>query len=103
MKAVIKTGGKQYIVAENDVIYVEKIKDTNENDEIKFDDVFLTYDENIVNLGNPVVEKGEVKGLILEVKKGKKLTIRKYKNKTRYHKKIGHRQIKAKVKILSIK
>lgn len=103
MKAVIKTGGKQYIVAENDVIYVEKIKNSNEKEEIAFDNVLLTYDQDAVNLGKPTVGKGEVKGLILEVKKGKKLTIRKYKNKTRYHKKIGHRQIQAKIKILSIK
>ncbi len=103
MKAVIKTGGKQYLVSKDDVLSIEKIKDAKENDEIIFDNVLLTYNDDKINLGNPIAEKAEVKAKILEIKKGKKLTIRKYKNKTRYHKKIGHRQIKAKVQILSIK
>ena len=103
MKAVIKTGGKQYLISPDDVISIEKIKNLNANDEINFENVLLTFDDQNVNIGKPNLEKSEVKGIILEVKKGKKTTIRKYKNKTRYHKKIGHRQIKAKVKILSIK
>lgn len=102
MKAIIKTGGKQYIVGEGDVLKIEKIKDVNENDEITFDQVLLTFNNDDVKVGDPIVKNATVKGLVTEIKKDKKVTIHKYKNKTRYRKAIGHRQIKAKVKITSI-
>jgi large subunit ribosomal protein L21 len=102
MKAIIKTGGKQYIVSKDDVIKIEKIKNVNENDEITFDNVLLAFDKDNVKVGTPTVKDVAVKGIVTEIKKDKKVTIRKYKNKTRYRKTIGHRQIKAKVKITSI-
>ncbi len=102
MKAIIKTGGKQYIISEGDTISIEKIKDVNVNDEISFDQVLLTYNNGDVNVGTPVVANAQVKGKVLEIKKGKKVTIHKFKNKVRYRKAIGHRQIKAKVQITTI-
>jgi large subunit ribosomal protein L21 len=102
MKAIIKTGGKQYIVSEGDTISIEKIKDVNVNDEISFDQILLTFNNGDVNIGNPVVANAQVKGKVLEIKKGKKVTLHKFKNKVRYRKTIGHRQIKAKVQITTI-
>jgi large subunit ribosomal protein L21 len=102
MKAIIKTGGKQYIVGEGDILKIEKIKNINENDEITFDQVLLTFNNDDIKVGNPIVKDAIVKGIVSEIKKDKKVTIHKYKNKTRYRKAIGHRQIKAKVKITSI-
>ena len=102
MKAIIKTGGKQYIVSEGNTISIEKIKDVNVNDEISFDQILLTFNNGDVNIGNPVVANAQVKGKVLEIKKGKKVTLHKFKNKVRYRKTIGHRQIKAKVQITTI-
>jgi large subunit ribosomal protein L21 len=102
MKAIIKTGGKQYIVSEGQTIKVEKIKDVEANDEITLDEVLMTFNNDDVRVGNPIVKGAVVKGTVLEVKKDRKVIIRKYKNKTRYRKTIGHRQIKAAIKITSI-
>ena len=102
MKAVIKTGGKQYIVEPNQILTIEKIKDVNINDKIELKDIFLTFEGDDVNIGDPVVKTAKVSATVLDIKKGKKVTIDKYKNKTRYHKRIGHRQIGAKIQINSI-
>lgn len=102
MKAIIKTGGKQYIVEEKQVLTIEKIKDVNINDQIELKDIFLTYEGSDVKIGDPIVKGAKVVATVLDIKKGKKVTIDKYKNKTRYHKRIGHRQIGAKIQITSI-
>ncbi len=102
MKAIIKTGGKQYIVSEGQTLKVEKIKEANVGDEIAVGEVLLTYNNKDIKVGTPIVEGAVVKGTVLEVKKDRKIVIRKYKNKTRYRKTIGHRQIKATIKITSI-
>ena len=72
MKAIIKTGGKQYIVNEGDILKIEKIKNVNENDEIIFDQVLLTYNNDDVKIGDPIVKNTTVKGKVLEIKKDKK-------------------------------
>jgi len=102
MKAIIKTGGKQYIVSEGQTIKVEKIKDVNVNDEITLDEVLMTFNNEDVRVGDPIVKGAIVKGIVTDIKKDRKVMIRKYKNKTRYRKTIGHRQIKAAIKITSI-
>ncbi len=102
MKAIIKTGGKQYLVKEGDTISVEKLQNVNENDEISFDQILLISNNDDVKIGTPTLKEASVKAKVIETKKGKKVTIHKYKNKTRYRKTIGHRQIKTKVKITSI-
>ena len=93
MIAVIKTGGKQYKVKEKDVIKVEKLG-KKEGSEVIFKNVLLISDEagKKVTLGTPLVKGAQVTAKVLEEKKDKKITVIKYKPKTRYHRKKGHRQ-----------
>lgn len=97
--AIIKTGGKQYLVKEKDVITIEKLKgDAGEN--VAFD-TLATFDGDSVNVGSPVLGQG-VKGEIVSTEKADKVSVIKYKNKTRYRRNVGHRQIQTKVKITAI-
>ena len=98
MKAVIKTGGKQYYVSEKDVIYVEKI-DANEGDKVEFTDVLMV--DNMV--GTPYIDGAKVTGTVLKNGKQKKIVVYKYNPKKKYRKKQGHRQPYTKVEIKSIK
>ena len=98
MKAVIKTGGKQYLVSEGSVIFVEKLN-ANEGDKVVFDKVLMA--NGVV--GNPYVSS-KVEGVILKQGKQKKLTIFRYKpNKRSTRVKKGHRQPYTKVEIKKIK
>ncbi len=98
MHAVIKTGGKQYIVKKGDILKIEKI-DKKVGSKINFKDVLLYFDEKTQKIGNPQVTGAKVEGEILEQGRDKKVSIIKYKSKTRYHRKKGHRQAYSKVKI----
>jgi large subunit ribosomal protein L21 len=98
-QAVIKTGGKQYIVQEGDALTVERLPG-QKGDTTSFSDVLLVADgEGAVSLGTPMLRGAVVEGEIIEQGKGKKVTVVKYKPKIRYHKKRGHRQHYTKVKI----
>lgn len=98
MKAVIKTGGKQYVVSEGDFIYVEKL-DGKEKDKVVFDEV-LMIDSKI---GNPILANASVEGVIVKQGKQKKIRIFKYKQKDRSNRKTqGHRQPYTKVEIKKI-
>jgi len=98
MKAVIKTGGKQYLVEEGSIIYVEKLNG-KVDDEVTFDEV-LMLDKKI---GNPTIDGAKVLGKILKHGKGEKIKIFKYKpNTTSTRKKQGHRQPYTKVEIKKI-
>ena len=98
MNAVIKTGGKQYLVSEGSVIFVEKLAG-NEGDKVVFDKVLMA--NGVV--GNPYVSS-KVEGVILKQGKQKKLTIFRYKpNKRSTRVKKGHRQPYTKVEIKKIK
>lgn len=101
MYAVIETGGKQYKVSEGDVITVEKLK-LSEGDTVEFDRVLAVSGENGVKIGTPVVENAKVSGSVLEIGKGEKVIIFKYRAKKDYRKKQGHRQPYTKVKIEKI-
>jgi large subunit ribosomal protein L21 len=103
MIAVIKTGGKQYKVKENDVLKVEKLG-KKEGDEVTFKDVLLVSDEDgkKISLGSPSVKGALVVGKVLEEKQAKKVTVIKYKSKTRYHRTKGHRQWYTKLQIQKI-
>ena len=101
MKAVIVTGGKQYTVAEGDVVYVEKLN-AEENATVKFDEVLAVLDGENSKIGAPVVEGASVEGTVVKNGKGKKLTIFKYKAKKNEKKKMGHRQPYTKVQISKI-
>ena len=98
MKAVIVTGGKQYTVAEGDVVYIEKLN-VNEGEEVTFDQVQTILDGENSKIGTPIVEGAVVHGKVLKNGKGKKLTVFRYKPKKNEKKKIGHRQPYTKVEI----
>ena len=101
MIAVIKTGGKQYIVQPGDKLKVEKI-DKKEGEQIMFSDVLLVEKNNKVEIGSPMV-KAEVSAKIVSHGKGDKLIIYKYKPKKRESRKIGHRQPYTEIEITGIK
>ena len=100
MFAVITTGGKQYKVNEQDIIFVEKL-DAEENTEAKFDVVALSTDAGF-KAGTPTVAGATVTGKVLKNGKGKKIYVLKYKSKKNEKKKIGHRQPYTKVQITKI-
>lgn len=101
--AVIKTGGKQYVVEEGNTLTIEKRSDKEyqEGDAISFDEVLLVDDGSKVQLGTPHV-KATVSGTVVTAGRAKKVVVERYKNKTRYHKKNGHRQPFLKVKVEKI-
>jgi large subunit ribosomal protein L21 len=99
--AVIKTGGKQYKVKEGQTLKIEKL-DLKEGDKIKFETLMVVDSEgNELNLGKPSLGE-KVEANVLEQGKAKKISVIKYKRKTRYKRNIGHRQLFTKVEILSI-
>ena len=100
MKAVIMTGGKQYTVAEGDVLYIEKLNAEAEAT-VKFD-VLAVLDGENTKIGAPVVEGAVVEAKVVKNGKGKKIHILKYKAKKGEKKKIGHRQPYTKVEITKI-
>ena len=102
MIAIIRTGGKQYIVAPGDKIKVEKL-DVEEGKQVEFSEVLLLEKNKKLEIGTPLVKGAKVVGKILQQGKAKKVIIFKYKPKTRYKKKKGHRQPFTEVEITSIK
>jgi len=99
--AVIKTGGKQYLVSPGQKIKIEKI-DKKEGSEIDFKEVLLLKKGEKIEIGNPLVKGLKVVGKVLKQGKGEKITVLKYKPKTRYRVKKGHRQPFTEVEILKI-
>jgi large subunit ribosomal protein L21 len=99
--AVIKTGGKQYIVKEGDKISIEKLP-AQEKEKVEFKEVLMVASSGDVKVGKPFLEGIAVSGTVLEVKKDKKVVVFKMKAKKRYRKTQGHRQTKAKVLIEKI-
>ncbi len=100
MYAIIANGGKQYKVQEGDVIRVEKI-DVEEGASYTFDSVLAVKDEKMV-VGNPTVNGASVVATCTAQGKGKKVIVYKYKRKSGYHKKQGHRQLFTEFKIEKI-
>lgn len=101
MLAVIKTGGKQYIVSPGKKIKVEKI-DKKEGKKITFSEVLLVKKGGEIEIGTPLVKKAKVVGKILKQKKEKKIIVFKHKPRERYKKKLGHRQLFTEVEIKTI-
>lgn len=97
MYAIIETGGKQYKVAEGDVIQVEKLG-VNANESYTFDKVLAIGGDKLV-LGTPYVKGAAVSATVEKEGKSSKVIAYKYKRKTGYHKKIGHRQLYTQLKI----
>lgn len=101
MLAVIKTGGKQYLVSPGQKIKIEKL-DAKEGKEITFSEVLLLEKGKKVEIGTPFVKGVKVTGKVLSQGKGKKVIVFKYKAKTRYKVKKGHRQPFTEVEITKI-
>lgn len=101
MLAVIKTGGKQYVVKKGDKVRVEKIEG-KEGKAIKFADVLLIGDDKSVKIGTPKVEGKAVEGKILKQGRREKVWGIKHHAKKRYKVKFGHRQLFTEVEISKI-
>ena len=101
MKAIIVTGGKQYTVAEGDILFVEKLG-VEAEETVKFEQVLAILDGENTKIGAPVVEGAAVEAKVVKNGKGKKIIVFKYKPKKNEKKKIGHRQPYTKVEITKI-
>ena len=102
MFAVIKTGGKQYKVAEDDTIVIEKLEG-DAGSKVTFDDVLMVGEGKDVTIGAPTVSGASVTGEISEQRKGDKVLIMKKRQRNTYRRKKGHRQHQTVVTIKSIK
>ena len=101
MKAVVKIGGKQYIVAEKETLLVDRLPDGTKELTL---DALLTIDGDKSVVGTPVVKGVKVSAKVVEDEvKGDKLRIIRYKSKKRVHKETGHRQKYSRIEISSIK
>lgn len=101
MYAVIKTGGKQYRVAEGDQLRVEKLA-AEVGAEVSFDEVLLVGEGESIKIGSPLVEGGAVKAEVVAQGRGEKIRIIKFRRRKHYKKEQGHRQYFTEVKITSI-
>lgn len=102
--AVIATGGKQYKVSVGESLKIEKIKgDLKVGDKITFDKVLLVDDGANTTIGTPNIDGAKVEATLEEIGRLAKVTVIKYKQKSRYFKKNGHRQPFFKVKVTAIK
>lgn len=97
MYAVIATGGKQYKVSEGDIITIEKLG-VDAGEKVTFDQV-LAVSADEMKVGNPTVSGASVEASVIKEGRAKKVIVYKYKRKTGYHKKNGHRQSFTQVRI----
>lgn len=102
MIAVIKTGGKQYVVKPGDKLRIEKLEQ-KEGEKVTFSEVLLIENDKKVEVGNPTIKKAEVLAKVIKQDKEEKVIVFKYKSKKRYSRKIGHRQPFTEVEIIDIK
>jgi len=100
-QAVIETGGKQYLVSPNDKIIIEKLP-AEAGSTIDFDKVLLVVSDDSVAIGKPYLTGAKVSGKVLTQQRGEKLTVFKYRAKSRYRRKTGHRQSETIVQITQI-
>jgi len=101
--AIMETGGKQYRVSEGDIITIEKITgEYNDGDKIVFDKVLMTDTGSDSKIGTPLVDGAKVTAELVESGFGKKVSVIRYKAKSRYFKKKGHRQPFMSVKITAL-
>jgi large subunit ribosomal protein L21 len=99
--AIIKTGGKQYKVSEGDSIFIEKLN-AAEGESVTFEEVLSVVDGDTVKIGAPLVEGAKVTAKVEKNGKDKKIRIFKYKAKSNYRRRMGHRQPFTKVVIEKI-
>lgn len=98
--AVIKTGGKQYLVSEGDVLEVEKLEGTD--GKISFAEVLLVANDSSVKVGAPLVEGAAVEAELVREFRDDKVKVYKMHRRKRYHRTQGHRQTKTQIKITKI-
>ena len=98
--AVVKTGGKQYKVEEGRTIKTERLN-IEKNKPVGFDEVLLFVDDNKIDVGRPRAN-AKVMGKVIDHTRTKKISTFRYKAKTRYHKKTGHRQEQTEILIEKI-
>ena len=101
MQAIIVTGGKQYKVAEGDILFIEKLE-AEAGETITFNQVLAVMDGDNATFGAPVVEGATVTANVVKNGKGKKVLVFKYKPKKNYRRRQGHRQPYTKVEITKI-
>lgn len=102
--AIIHTGGKQYKVSVGDAVDIEKLPGTyKEGDKVTFDKVMLVDDGKDTTIGDPYIKGAEVVGEIEKIDRAKKISVIRFKAKSRYFKNKGHRQPFFKVKIKALK
>ncbi len=101
MFAVIKTGGKQYKVAKNDVLIIEKL-DVKDGEAVVFDQVLMMGDGDNITVGSPVIEGAQVRAELLETRKGAKIIVFKMKRRKDYRRTKGHRQFETVVRVTDI-
>ena len=98
--AVIKTGGKQYVVSPGATITIEKLpQEVKKGDVVTFDEVLMTDSGSDAVIGTPMIKGATVTGTVTIVGRAKKVEVVKYKAKSRYLKRRGHKQPQVKVKI----
>lgn len=100
--AVIKSGGKQHKVAKDLIFNVELLDQYKEGDEVTFDEVLMHSDGEKISVGTPTVAGKVVKAKVIEHGKGPKLSIVRFRAKSNFRRKIGHRQPYTKLQVISI-
>lgn len=101
--AIIETGGKQYVVTQDSVLSIEKLDGvTEKGDKVTFDKVLLTDDGSETKVGSPYISGAKVSAELIASGRGDKVTVIRYRQKSRYFKKKGHRQPYAKVRITGL-
>jgi len=99
--AVVENGGKNYKVSPGDILYVDSIPESVDG-KVRFNRVLLFSDGKDIRVGEPYVEGVEVNAVVEDVVKDRKIIVFKYKPKTKYRRKKGHRQIYYKVRVEGI-
>jgi large subunit ribosomal protein L21 len=100
--AIVETGGKQYRVSEGQVLSVEKLAGHVAGDTVVFDKVLLIDDGTTTQVGTPYLEGATVEVTLTTEGKGKKLHIQKFKSKSRYKRRLGHRQPFAQIAVKKV-
>jgi len=99
--AVIKTGGKQYKLAQGDVVRVEKL-DAEEGAAVELDKVLMIADGDSVNVGTPYVDGGKVSATVKSHGRAKKVEIMKFRRRKHHQKRTGHRQYYTEIEVTGI-
>lgn len=101
MYAIIQTGGKQYKVAEGEILKIEKLEG-GAGDKLTLDQVLMIKDESGTRIGTPIVKDALVTVEVIEQGREKKIIVYKYKKRKNYRRKQGHRQAYTKIKVEKI-